>query len=309
MTDRLDPGRPVTHEGMQATREIKDVQDKIAFGDGVAHLEWDGIRELDYPPPRWWVITFIGCVLFAALWMFLYPSWPTPFGTWRGVLGYDQREVVAEEVAQAEQARAPLVGAIGAAELAGIQADPSLMNYALRGGQVAFNNNCAQCHGLGGAGQGFFPSLADDNWIWGGTPGQIEYTIRHGIRNGGEEARDNIMPNFGADQILTREQIGDVTEYVLSLTGRSEDAEDAGRGAGLFAENCVACHGEGGAGLQDLGGPGLNDAIWLYGGDRNSIFNQIHRPKLGVMPAFGERLDDATIKMLVVYVHSLGGGQ
>jgi cbb3-type cytochrome c oxidase subunit III len=143
MTDRLDPGRPTIHEGMQATREIKDVQDKIAFGDSLAHLEWDGIRELDYPPPRWWVFTFIGCVLFAALWMILYPSWPTPFGTWRGILGYDQREVVAEEVAQAEEARAPLVSAIGKAELASIQGDPSLMNYALRGGQVAFNNNCA----------------------------------------------------------------------------------------------------------------------------------------------------------------------
>jgi cytochrome c oxidase cbb3-type subunit 3 len=309
MTDRLDPGRPVTHEGMQATREIKDVQDKIAFGDSLEHLEWDGIRELDYPPPRWWVLTFIGTILFAALWMVLYPSWPTPFGTWRGVLGYDQREVVAEDVARAEQARAPLVGAIGAAELAGIQSDPGLMNYALRGGQVAFNNNCAQCHALGGAGQGFFPSLADDNWIWGGTPEQIEYTIRHGIRNGGDQARDNIMPNFGADQILTREQIQDVTEYVLSLTGRSRSAEAAERGATLYAENCAACHGEGGAGLQELGGPRLNDAIWLYGGDRNSVFNQIYRPKLGVMPAFGERLDDATIKMLVLYVHSLGGGQ
>ena len=309
MTDRLDPGRPTSHDAMKATREIKDVQDKIAFGDSLAHLEWDGIREQDYPPPRWWVITFIGTVLFAVLWMFLYPSWPTPFGTWRGVLGYNQREVVAEEVAKAEQARAPLVTAIGATDLTGIQGDPSLMNYALRGGQVAFNNNCAQCHGLGGAGQGFFPSLADDNWIWGGTPEQIEYTIRHGIRNGGDEARDNVMPNFGADQILTREQIGDVTQYVMSLTNRSRDAAAAERGAPIFAENCVACHGEAGVGLQELGGPALNDAIWLYGGDRNSIFNQIYRPKMGVMPAFAERLDEATIKMLVVYVHSLGGGQ
>ena len=309
MSDPLDPGRPISADAMAATREIKQVQDKIAFGDTVAHLEWDGIREQDYPPPRWWVFTFLGCIAFAVLWMVLYPSWPTPFGTWRGVLGYDQRRVVATEIAAAEQARAPLVSAIGATELSGIQTDPSLMNYALHGGQVAFNNNCAQCHGLGGAGQGYFPSLADDDWIWGGTAEQVEYTIRNGIRNGGEQARDNIMPSFGADQILTRPEISDTTEYVLSLTGRSTDAEAAGRGATLFAENCAACHGEGGIGLQELGGPRLNDAIWLYGGSRNQIFSQIYRPNVGVMPAFGDRLDEATVKMLVVYVHSLGGGQ
>ena len=310
MTDRLDPTRPVSHAAMQATREIKDVQDKLAFGDGpLAHVEWDGIRELDYPPPRWWVFTFIGTVLFALLWVILYPSWPTPFGVWRGVLGYDQRVVVANDIARAEALRAPLVQAIGTAELTGIQNDPDLMNFALRGGQVAFNNNCAQCHALGGAGQGFFPALADDDWLWGGTPEEIEFTIRHGIRSGTDETRDNIMPSFGADGILSREQISDVTDHVLAISGGEHDAAAAERGAALFVENCAVCHGESGEGLPELGGPRLNDAIWLYGGDHSQIFSQIHRPSHGVMPAFGGRLDDATIKMLVVYVHALGGGQ
>lgn len=308
MTDRLDPGRPSSHDGLVATQEIKEAQDDIAFSK-LERLEWDGIQELDHPPPRWWVITFAGCIAFAFLWMLLYPSLPTPMGVWRGVLGYDQRAVIADEIARAEEERAPLVGAIAAAELTGIQNDPELMNYALHGGQVAFDNNCAQCHGLGGAGQGFFPSLADDDWIWGGTPDDIEFTIRHGIRSGADEARDNMMPNFGADQILSRDEIRDVTDYVLSLSGRSDDTAAIERGAPIFEENCAACHGDAGTGMPELGGPRLDDSIWLYGGERGDIFNQIYRAKLGVMPAFGDRLDEATIKMLVVYVHSLGGGQ
>lgn len=309
MTDRLDPSRPTSHDALVATREIKDKQDEIAFGHDLSKMEWDGIRELDYPPPRWWVLTFFGCILFAVLWWILYPAWPTPFGTTPGLLRYSSREAVTRVIAEAEQQRQPLVNAIGSGDLDAIRSDPDLMNFALHGGQVAFNNNCAPCHGLGGAGQGFFPSLADDDWLWGGAPADIEYTIRHGIRNGGEGARESLMPSFGADGILTRDQVRDVAEYVLSLSHRSQDTAAVERGAPLFAENCVACHGEGGVGNHELGAPALNDAIWLYGGDRAHVTAQINRPHLGVMPAFGARLDDATVKMLVLYVHSLGGGQ
>jgi cytochrome c oxidase cbb3-type subunit 3 len=131
------------------------------------------------------------------------------------------------------------------------------------------------------------------------------------VRNGGEQARDAQMPRFGADRILTREQIGDVADYVLSLSGRAAPgaAEAVGRGEALFAENCVACHGEGGAGAPEMGAPRLNDAIWLYGGERAKVVAQIVSPRHGVMPAFGPRLDAATIRMLVAYVHGLGGGQ
>jgi cytochrome c oxidase cbb3-type subunit 3 len=183
------------------------------------------------------------------------------------------------------------------------------MQYAFSAGGVAFANNCAPCHGLGGAGQGFFPTLADDDWLWGGTLTDIQHTITHGVRNGGEEARDSQMPRFGADQILTREQVLDVAEYVLSLSGHAGDAEAAGRGEAIFTENCVACHGEGGTGMPELGAPALNDAIWLYGGEKADIARQIHVPRHGVMPAFGERLDKTSIRMLTLYVHSLGGGR
>ena len=119
--------------------------------------------------------------------------------------------------------------------------------------------------GSAAPGKGFFPTLADDDWLWGGRLEDIAFTITHGIRNGGDEARDLEMPRFGADQILTREQVADVVEYIRSLAGQDADAEAAARGQPVFAENCAACHGENGAGMPEMGAPSLRDAIWLYG--------------------------------------------
>jgi cytochrome c oxidase cbb3-type subunit III len=294
----------------QAKRVIKSEQDRLAFGKPTAELEWDGIRKLDMPPPRWWVLTFWACFLFAVLWWALYPSWPGIWGYFPGLLGYDQRAVVADQIAAAEAGRAEMLARIEQAEqLEQVTADAELLQYAVTAGGVAFANNCAACHGLGGAGQGFFPTLADDEWIWGGTLADIRHTILHGVRSGSEEARDSQMPAFGADQLLTRDQVLDVSEYVLSLTGHAQDTEGVARGESVFAENCVACHGEGGVGMPEVGASALNDAIWLYGGEKADIVSQVHSPRHGVMPAFGGRLDHPTINMLAVYVHSLGGGE
>ena len=117
------------------------------------------------------------------------------------------------------------------------------------------------------------------------------------------------MPKFGADGLLQREQIVAVAEYVLSLTGKANDPEMVRRGSVVYAEQCVACHGEKGVGNMEVGAPKLNDAIWFYGDARQTIINQISSPQQGVMPAWQGRLDDVTLKMLTVYVHSLGGGQ
>ena len=298
-------------ESAAANQATKSEQDRLAFGKPTAELEWDGIRKLDMPPPRWWVLTFWACFIFAVVWWILYPSWPAVRTYFPGLLGYDQRVVVAQQIAEAEARRAPMLEEIGQAEdLEQIRADPRLIQYATTAGAIAFANNCAPCHGLGGAGQGFFPSLADDQWIWGGTLDAIQQTINHGVRNGEDpEARDSQMPAFGADQILTRTQISDVAEHVLSLRGTQSDVDAAARGATVFAENCASCHGENGAGMQELGAPSLTDAISLYGADKASIVAQVNRPRHGVMPAFGERLDNVTVKLLALYVHSLGGGQ
>jgi cytochrome c oxidase cbb3-type subunit 3 len=293
----------------RAKQEIKEEQDRLAFGESTADLEWDGIRKLDYPPPRWWVLTFWACFIFAAVWWVLYPSWPFFKTYFPGVLGYDQRDDVVRQLAAGKARQAVYLERIANQDTAAVQADPELRGFALVGGEVLFKENCAGCHGLGGAGQLAYPSLADDDWIWGGTLDAVEQTIRHGVRNGLDaEARDSIMPAFGTDGILTRPQIEEVAQYVLSLTDRATNPEALPAGETLFAENCVACHGEGGAGMQDLGAPALNDQVWLYGGDPHAIAAQVARPKLGVMPFWQGRLDDSSIKMLAIYVHGLGGG-
>ncbi len=210
----------------RAKQEIKEEQDRLAFGKSTADLEWDGIRKLDYPPPRWWVLTFWACFIFAVVWWVLYPSWPF-FNTYSpGILGYDQREDVVRHLAAGKARQAVYLERIANQDTAAVQADPELRGFALVGGEVLFKENCAGCHGLGGAGQLAFPSLADDDWIWGGTLDAVEQTIRHGVRNGLDaEARDSIMPAFGADGILTRPQIEEVAQYVLSLTDRATNPE------------------------------------------------------------------------------------
>lgn len=287
----------------------KAEKDALTGVDTTGH-EWDGIRELNNPLPKWWVYVFYASIVFAVVWWIFYPSWPSLTGHLPGVLGTTQRVELERSIARATAAQSQWRDQIAASDTATIQGNPELLQFAVAGGGVAFKENCAPCHALGGAGQGFFPTLADDDWIWGGTLDAIEHTIRHGIRNGVDpDARDNAMPAFGADGLLEPAQIGDVVQHVLSLSGQAEKPDAAERGSVVYAENCAACHGEAGEGIVEMGAPALNDAIWLYGGEPAQIAAQIHRPRLGVMPQWQGRLDDSTIKMLAVYVHSLGGGQ
>lgn len=284
-------------------------KDSLTGTETTGH-EWDGIKELNTPLPKWWLYTFYATILFSVIWWILYPSWPSLNGHTKGILGSNQRLEVKERLAQARAKQQVWLDKIAAKSPAEIKADPELARFAMVGGAAAFATNCAPCHGVGGAGQGFFPALVDDDWIWGGTLEAIEATIRHGIRNADDpEARTSAMPAFGADGILDRGQIRDVTQFVLGLSGGAVDRAAAERGAPLYAENCASCHGEAGEGNPDLGAPNLKDAIWLYGGTAEKIEAQIWRPKLGVMPAWQGRLPEETIKMLTVYVHALGGGR
>jgi cytochrome c oxidase cbb3-type subunit 3 len=271
--------------------------------------EWDGIKELNTPLPKWWLYLLYATIAWSIIWAILYPSFPSLSGYWRGTTGWTQRTAIAEQMRAVEAERAPVLERIRAADLDEIRRDPDLLQYAMAGGRVAFADNCAACHGAGGEGRpGGFPNLADDSWIWGGRLEDIYRTILHGIRNTQDpDARMSMMPAFG--QILSRREIDDVAEYVLSLTGRSTDAQSAARGAAIYADQCVACHGERGEGVREQGGPALNDAIWLYGGSKREIAAQIANPRMGVMPPWQGRLDEATIRMLTVYVHALGGGE
>ena len=271
--------------------------------------EWDGIKELNTPLPRWWLWTFYACIVWAVGYWLLMPAWPLVSSYTKGLLGHSQRASVAESIAQARQAQSAYVQRIQAASLPEIESDPTLREFALAGGRSAFAVNCSQCHGLGAAGSPGYPNLNDDDWLWGGTLDAIDQTIRFGIRSGRDEARVGDMPAFQRDGILDRAQVEDVAAYVLSLSGNVEDAAAVARGAAVFAEQCVACHQEGGVGSHELGAPNLADGIWLYGGDRATVIRTIGGGRTGVMPAWVGRLDAATIKQLAVYVHTLGGGE
>lgn len=286
-------------------------KDDVTGVETTGHV-WDGIKELNNPLPSWWVYTFYVCIAFAVLWMFLYPAIPLGTTATSGLIGTDSRDRVLAEVERVEAERATVRQQLVGADLETIRADSALFTYALRGGRIAFGDNCAPCHGVGGTGQLNYPVLADDAWIWGGTLDDIEQTIRYGIRNQEYEfdARFSMMPAFGTDGILSREEIDQVVAYVVTLNGReAPDAALAAAGAEVFELQCASCHGDDGGGLKDLGAPALNDQVWLYGGEPDAIRAQIWSPRHGVMPGWVDRLDEGTIKMLALYVHSLGGGQ
>jgi len=269
--------------------------------------EWDGIEELNTPLPRWWLWTFYACIAFSAVYVVLYPAWPLIDKATAGTIGWSSRGDLAKEMSAAEAARQGVFAQIAATDIEALPANPELMQAAVSGGAAAFKVNCVQCHGAGAAGyQEFgYPNLNDDDWIWGGTLTEIEYTLNHGIRwQASDETRVNYMPAFQG--VLDAGQAKSVALHVLSLSGKAK-ANPAG--AQTFADNCAACHGAGGEGMPAMGAPALNDAIWLYGGSEAAVTKQILAPRHGVMPAWKDRLDAVTIKMLAAYVHSRGGGQ
>ncbi|MDK1376804.1 MULTISPECIES: cytochrome-c oxidase, cbb3-type subunit III [unclassified Sinorhizobium] len=271
--------------------------------------EWDGIKELRTPIPNWWLITFIVTWVLSIGYLVLYPSFATTKSYAPGILGWSSRNDLSEATQQARDMQSAWRNQILATPLEQIEDNEELRRFAVAGGVAAFNENCAACHGVGAVGQiGQFPSLIDDDWLWGGTITDIHTTIRHGIRTASDDARASEMPAFG--DVMTGEEIVATADYVLSLSDRSLDAMRASMpGAALFADNCESCHGAGGEGNREFGAPRLNDAIWLYGGTRDAVIRQITQPKMGQMPTWESRLDEGTIRMLAVYVHTLGGGE
>jgi cytochrome c oxidase cbb3-type subunit 3 len=278
-------------------------------GQATTGHEWDGIKELNTPLPRWWLWTFYATIAFSLGYVVLYPAIPLLDSATRGVLGYSTRGEVERTLQAAQAAQAGNLEQVASLPLDEIAADEDLLRFAVAGGRSAFLVNCVQCHGSGAAGSTGYPNLNDDDWLWGGTLDDIHATISHGIRfDQNAETRLSEMPAFG-DGILDRRQVGAVANHVLSLSGSDHDASLEREGAELFAANCAACHGEGGEGNRELGAPALDDAIWLYGGGLQDVAAQITRPRHGVMPAWSHRLDATTIKELTLFVHSLGGGE
>lgn len=271
--------------------------------------EWDGIRELDNPLPRWWLWIFYLCIAFSAVWWVLMPAWPGLHDYTKGVLGVSDRREVADQLAQLEKFRGAEAAQLKTVSLEQIESDPKLQAYALAVGQSVFGDNCATCHGVGGTGGKGYPNLRDDVWLWGGTLEDIQHTIQVGVRSDNPHARASQMPAFGRDQMLSEAQIGDLTEYVVALSGRKADRAAVARAAPTFAEQCAACHGPEGRGDQTKGAPNLTDRDWLYGANREDIRGQIFNGRGGVMPTWENRFSPETIKALAVYVHANAAGK
>ncbi|MCC6940595.1 MAG: cytochrome-c oxidase, cbb3-type subunit III [Novosphingobium sp.] len=272
--------------------------------------EWDGIEELNNPLPRWWLWSFYACIVFAIGYSVVYPAIPMLDTATAGTFGWSSRGDLDKEMKAESVRTAAMRSELDQASIEQIATDPRLRRAAIDGGRAAFKVNCIQCHGNGAAGSVGYPNLNDDDWLWGGDAAAIHQTLVNGIRQPGDDAtRMSMMPAFGRDGILTAPQVQDVVSHVRLIAGEEKPSASAQRGAELFTANCAVCHGANGEGSRAVGAPKLNDAIWLYGGDRKALTQTITNARYGVMPSWGNRLDPVTVKMLATYVHSLGGGE
>jgi cytochrome c oxidase cbb3-type subunit 3 len=283
-------------------------KDSVSGRDTTGH-EWDGIKELDTPLPKWWLYTFYASIAIAFGMFLLLPSIPYGPGYWHGLLGYSPRTEVDAEVAKLQAQRKVSMDKIADLSFDQIKADPALLEVALTKGRITFEENCQACHGAGGSGHPGFPALAAGSWLWGGKLTDIQRTVTHGIRSGDPAAHTSAMPPFGSG-LLPPEQIQQVADFVWSkFYGHATEGQDVSAGAKIFAQNCAPCHGADGQGNRLVGAPRLNSRIHLYGDSRETIVSQVTQPRAGVMPNWNARLDPATIKAVTLYVHSLGGGE
>mgnify|MGYP001791993775 CR=1 FL=1 len=257
--------------------------------------EWDGITEFHNPVPRIFRLSYVLTILISILMWVLLPSWPGVRDIWPGVLGYSSRNAVLEGVEQAETLRRE-----AAAQTGGVTRERPL-------GHILFADNCAACHGYDLAGQTGFPSLIDGAWLWSGTREEIIATIRYGINADHPEARYSEMPAFGRDGMLPKPELEAIAQYVASLSGLAPDHDSAA--AVAFDDNCSACHGARGSGLEGTGAPVLDDAHWIYGGSVEAILESLHNGRRGVMPAWEGRLNDRQIEELADYLIGAGDAQ
>ncbi|MGN6142457.1 MAG: cytochrome-c oxidase, cbb3-type subunit III [Mesorhizobium sp.] len=274
--------------------------------------EWNGIEELETPIPRV-VFFFLGAAfLVSVICWFLYPTWPLIWTYSKGLLGIDQRVTVTEQVERATEARSVWTAQVLDKSYADIEADPALMHLVTETGRTLFVDKCAACHGVNATGGPGFPDLAAKAWLWGGEPEAIEETIRVGINSTNDDTRTSQMLAFGRDGILPADEVADVVAYVRSLSGLQPADGDAARldkGRQVFADNCVACHGEDAKGNKDVGAPDLTDANWLYGSDVQSVFSTVYSGRQGHMPNWGAKLSPLDVKILTLYVHTLKGAE
>lgn len=260
---------------------------EAAQGDVTGH-SWDGdLQEYNNPLPRWWLWLFYFTIIFSAVYLYFYPG----LGNYKGALGWTQENQYDEEISEAKDEFGPIFAAYAAVPIDKLAKD----GEAVAVGQRLYLNYCAQCHGSAATGGPGFPNLADNAWLWGGSPDQIKTSIANG--------RTGAMPAWQA--IIGDDGVANVTEYVRSLSGQAGDANKISQGKATFATYCAACHAADGTGNIAMGAPNLTDSVWVYGGSPGAVAKSISEGRAGVMPAHGEFLGDDKVHVLATYIYSL----
>ncbi len=260
---------------------------KVAEGEEMGHV-WDGdLREFNNPLPRWWLWMFYITIAFALVYFALYPA----LGKTKGVLNWTQEKAWEKEEKKADEEFAAFFQQFDGKDLTMLAGDPG----AVRAGKRLYLNYCSQCHGSDAGGARGFPSLADNDWLYGGEPENIRTSILAG--------RNGMMPPFGP--VLGDDGLEDVAAYVMQLNGRQVDDAKAKAGQEKFALNCAGCHMPDGTGNKFLGAPNLTNNIWVYGGSPGAIKMSIREGRNGVMPAHKDFLGEQKVELVAAYVLSL----
>lgn len=254
--------------------------------DKTEHV-WDGIEEYNNPMPRWWLGLFILTIIFALVYLTLYPG----LGWLRGTQGWSQEAQLKAEQDRAQAALETRFAGIVDKDLVTLSRDPNAMATA----KNLFANNCSTCHGADARGARGFPNLTDGDWLWGGDPQTIYETIAHG--------RKGVMPPWVS--VLGQQGVEEVSAYVLRLSGHKAPEDWAQAGKARFDTLCAACHGADGKGMQAVGAPNLTDNIWLYGGSVAAIREAMVKGRSNEMPAHLETLGETKVRLLAAYVYSL----
>ncbi len=260
---------------------------EAAQGEVTGH-KWDGdLEEYNNPLPRWWLWLFYFTIVFSLVYLVLYPG----LGKYAGTLGWTSAGQYDREIEHANRNYDPIFAEYAKKDIAELAKD----SKATKVGQRLFLNYCATCHGSDAGGARGFPNLTDNDWLWGGSPAEIKTTIMNG--------RTGAMPAWGT--VLGDKGVKEVTQYVISLSGRQHDAALASAGKARFETNCATCHGADGKGNKLFGAPNLTDNIWLYGGSAGVIAQTISKGRNGVMPAHGNFLGENKVHLLAAYIYSL----
>lgn len=269
-----------------ANRKVAIRDDDDPENKTTGHI-YDGIEEYDNPLPKWWFYLFVGSMIFTLFYLILYPG----LGSFKGLRGWTSVNQLEYQQKQALEQYQNSYGVYSKMTVVDLADEPRAMKMASR----IFDNNCAVCHGADAGGALGFPNLTDNDWLYGGTPEKIKETIMEG--------RAAAMPAWAG--LLGEKGINEVTQYVLSLSGQEHDATLVDAGQTIFANSCVACHGQDGRGSHANGAPNLTDDIWLYEGTPAGIRQTLRAGRNGNMPAQKDRLREDKIHLLTAYVYSL----